>query len=172
MQKIKLTFVLLFVISIVGCNVANKNIKQNIDNNKQSNGIIVDNNSIRFTKYLEDNLFQISLKIMEEEKNISDSKNYDDMLKAIINIKNYLTESFELIDRYEKRSKDTKYQKYISYVRCIYNNIKSSYLFMESVINSEKEIKYYNSIEKFKNKMRKDTSDLFLKSMGECEKLR
>ena len=41
MQKIKLTFVLLFVISIVGCNVANKNIKQNIDNNKQSNGIIV-----------------------------------------------------------------------------------------------------------------------------------
>ncbi len=164
----------LIIITVSGCaekisvdyNIKNEITRKTAETDKE----IVDNNTVRFYVYLEDNLYQISLKIMKHEAAISKAGSYNVILENINAIKNYLNESMEVINRYEKRSNDTKYQKHIGYVRCTYKNLQKSYLFMESEVKNELEKNSKNNINKFKDKMRNNVSELFINNMQDCKK--
>ncbi len=171
----KYILILIITLSLLGC-AEKKAVFTGIQNetssqNSEVDEKIVDNNALRFTGYLEDNLYQISLKIMDEEVKISKAKTYENMLKYIGNIKEHLKSSVDIIDRYEKRSPDTDYQRYIKYVRCTYNSLTSSYLFMETSVQKQIDTKSKN-IKKFKDNLRNDTGSYLIELMKECEKIK
>lgn len=132
----------------------------------------VDNNAEKYKHYLEDNLYLISMDIMKDEVEITNALSYKRMLRYVGYIKEKLNKSFEVIERYRKRSSDDDYQQYIKYVDCTYKAIYASYEHMESFIKSEQEKQTIKQLDEFKEKMRADTSKLFMKDMEKCEKIR
>ena len=132
----------------------------------------VDNRVERYKHYLEDNLYLISLEIMQDEIEITKSNSYKRMLKYVASIKTKLAKSFAVIERYRKRSDDAEYQKHIAYVNCTYISIAASYDYMEFVIKKEQKKQTIKDLDKFKDKLRANTSKLFMKDMKKCEKIR
>ena len=74
----------------------------------------VDNNAEKYKHYLEDNLYLISMDIMKDEVEITNALSYKRMLRYVGYIKEKLNKSFEVIERYRKRSSDDDYQQYIT----------------------------------------------------------
>ena len=147
---------------------------QNESSNKTAkvNSKKVDNNAEKYKHYLEDNLYLISMDIMKDEVEITNALSYKRMLRYVGYIKEKLNKSFEVIERYRKRSSDDDYQQYIKYVDCTHKAIYASYEYMETFIKSEQEKQTIKQLDKFKEKMRADTSKLFMKDMEKCEKIR
>ena len=131
-----------------------------------------DNNLEKYKYQLEDKLYLISKKIIENEAEIAKALSYKRMVRFIGYIKKELDKSLEIIDEYQKKSDNIEYQKHIEYVKCTYLVTKSSYLYMEAVIKSEQENQYIKYLDKFREKLRNNTAAIFLKDMEKCEKIR
>ena len=132
----------------------------------------VDNNIEKYKYQLEDKLYLISLEIMEDEEDISKAPSYKRMLRFIGYIKKKLEKSFSIIEEYSQKSSNAEYQRHIKYVECTYKAINSSYLYMESFIQSEMENQYIKRLDIFKEKLRANTSSVFIKDMEKCEKIK
>lgn len=131
----------------------------------------VDNNAEKYKHYLEDNLYLISIEIMKDEVEITSALSYKRMLRYIGYIKEKLNKSFEIIERYRKRSSDEDYQQYIRYVDCINKTTYAAYEYMEAFIKKEQEHQTIKYLDEFKEKMRAYTSTFFIKNMEKCEKI-
>lgn len=170
----RVSAIILTILLAVSCA---KHTAFNIQNESSSktakvNSKKVDNNAEKYKHYLEDNLYLISMDIMKDEIEITNAPSYEHMLRYIGYIKGKLHKSFEVIEKYRKRSSDDDYQKYITYVDCTYKAIYASYEYMESFINAEQENQTIKQLHEFKENMRANTSKHFMDDMKKCEKIR